>query len=260
MKIKTLNLSEKEAYKTLQDYLLYKKSENNIIAQGTQIILTKNIEKKKGEIYEIGNKKIISQYPKTKTEIIYKSYIEERPIVGKSEILVKNNEIYIYEKEEYETKDLELPENIINEVLSEKEIIEKYKKDEKKLKEDIEKQIKKHRKNHYKNITLLTKKDIVSLYNNETEQYKENNMNEINPLIFVLSTQEAAYIWNRKVEEVRSAASGAGHRARRLRENLDTRKSGNTWILTTEAAQKLFGQPNPQRMKQFYQKFIQSKK
>lgn len=258
MKIKIRNLQKNEAYKTLEDYLLYKKSENDIIARGTQIILSKSEKEKSGQTIEIFGKTVISQYTKIKTENIYKAYMEERPIAGGSEILIKKDKIYIYENENEneELQELKMPENLIHEVMTEKEICEKYDISEKQMKKDTEALF--TQKNTYKNITLLTKKEIMTIYNKENNKEKTEK-DEINPLLFVLTTQEAAYIWNRKVGEVRAAASGAGHRAARLKEGVDTRKSGNTWIITTEAAKRLFGQADPVKMKAFYKKISNRK-
>ena len=96
MKIKTNIKDIKIAYKALQDYLIYRKSEKDIIAHSTQIILTENAKTKTGETQEIQGIKIIGTYPKMKTQTIYKAYMEGRPIAGGAELLVKKREnIYI---------------------------------------------------------------------------------------------------------------------------------------------------------------------
>ena len=251
MKIKTNIKDTKTVYKALQDYLIYRKSEKDIIAHSTQIILTENAKTKTGETQEIQGIKIIGTYPKMKTQTIYKAYMEGRPIAGGAELLVKNGKIYIYEKEnEEKTDDLKLPENIINEVMTDKEIEEKYEVNAKQFKHDIS-EIKETEKHEYKNTMLLTKNAIVTLYKKEKIKIET----EINPLLFILTTQEAGYIWNKDPQEVRASAIGSGHRNARLVEGKDCRKSGKTWLITTEAMYRLFGMPDTQKIKKYYERF-----
>ena len=56
----------------------------------------------------------------------------------------------------------------------------------------------------------------------------------MNPLLLVFTTLEAAELWNRDSGDVRSAASGAGHRAARMGDG-DRRKSRRTWLFTRNA-------------------------
>lgn len=64
----------------------------------------------------------------------------------------------------------------------------------------------------------------------------------MNPLLLVFTTLEAAELWNRDSGDVRSAASGAGHRAARMVDG-DRRKSGRTWLVTRNAMERLYGPP-----------------
>lgn len=64
----------------------------------------------------------------------------------------------------------------------------------------------------------------------------------MNPLLLVFTTLEAAELWNRDSGDVRSAASGAGHRAARMGDG-DRRKSGRTWLVTRNAMERLYGPP-----------------
>ena len=69
----------------------------------------------------------------------------------------------------------------------------------------------------------------------------------IHPFLLVFSTVEAAYLWNRDTNAVRSAAGGAGHASARMQAG-DRRKSGRTWLVRREAMDRLFGQAVPERM------------
>ncbi len=90
---------------------------------------------------------------------------------------------------------------------------------------------------------LLTKEAACRVYGGGAE---ENT--GINPLLLVFTTLEAAELWNRDSGDVRSAASGAGHRAARMWDG-DRRKSGRVWLVTRFAMERLYGPPVPERMK-----------
>lgn len=70
------------------------------------------------------------------------------------------------------------------------------------------------------------------------------------PLLLVFATAEAAALWNRPAEDVRSAAAGAGHRAARL-EDGERRRAGRTWLVTRAAMEKLYGDPAPEKWRAF---------
>lgn len=72
----------------------------------------------------------------------------------------------------------------------------------------------------------------------------------VHPLLLVFATAEAGGLWGRSVEEVRSAAAGAGHRAARLGEG-ERRRAGRTWLITRAAAEKLYGDPRPDQWRAF---------
>lgn len=71
----------------------------------------------------------------------------------------------------------------------------------------------------------------------------------INPLLLVFTTLEAAELWNRDSGDVRSAASGAGHRAARMG-NGDRRKAGRSWLVTRDAMERLYGPPVFEKMRE----------
>lgn len=71
----------------------------------------------------------------------------------------------------------------------------------------------------------------------------------MNPLLLVFTTLEAAELWNRDSGDVRSAASGAGHRAARMADG-DRRKSGRSWIVTRDAMERLYGPPVFEKMRE----------
>ena len=71
----------------------------------------------------------------------------------------------------------------------------------------------------------------------------------MNPLLLVFTTLEAAELWNRDSGDVRSAASGAGHRAARMGDG-DRRKSGRTWLVTRNAMERLYGPPVFEKMRE----------
>lgn len=90
---------------------------------------------------------------------------------------------------------------------------------------------------------LLTKNAAALRYG--TKHEKEPPMN---PLVLVFTTLEAAELWNRDSGDVRSAASGAGHRAARMGDG-DRRKSGRTWLVTRTAMERLYGPPVFEKMR-----------
>lgn len=77
----------------------------------------------------------------------------------------------------------------------------------------------------------------------------------MNPLLLVFTTLEAAELWNRDSGDVRSAASGAGHRAARMGDG-DRRKSGRTWLVTRNAMERLYGPPVFEKMRKVMKTFL----
>lgn len=77
----------------------------------------------------------------------------------------------------------------------------------------------------------------------------------MNPLLLVFTTLEAAELWNRDSGDVRSAASGAGHRAARMGDG-DRRKSGRTWLVTRNAMERLYGPPVFKKMRKVMKTFL----
>lgn len=77
----------------------------------------------------------------------------------------------------------------------------------------------------------------------------------MNPLLLVFTTLEAAELWNRDSGDVRSAASGAGHRAARMGDG-DRRKSGRSWIVTRNAMERLYGPPVFEKMRKVMKTFL----
>lgn len=83
-------------------------------------------------------------------------------------------------------------------------------------------------------------------------RYGENRITPpaISPLLLVYATTEAAMLWNRSAEEIRSAAAGAGHRAARLGDG-ERRQAGKLWLVTRDAMEKLYGSPVPEKWREF---------
>lgn len=77
----------------------------------------------------------------------------------------------------------------------------------------------------------------------------------MNPLLLVFTTLEAAELWNRDSGDVRSAASGAGHRAARMADG-DRRKSGRSWLVTRDAMERLYGPPVFEKMRKVMKTFL----
>lgn len=77
----------------------------------------------------------------------------------------------------------------------------------------------------------------------------------MNPLLLVFTTLEAANLWNRDSGDVRSAASGAGHRAARMADG-DRRKSGRSWLVTRDAMERLYGPPVFEKMRKVMKTFL----
>ena len=77
----------------------------------------------------------------------------------------------------------------------------------------------------------------------------------MNPLLLVFTTLEAAELWNRDSGDVRSAASGAGHRAARMADG-DRRKSGRSWLVTRNAMERLYGPPVFEKMRKVMKTFL----
>ena len=78
---------------------------------------------------------------------------------------------------------------------------------------------------------------------------------DILPLLLVFTPPEAAPLWNRPAEEIRSAAAGAGHRAARLAEN-ESRQVGRHRLIGRAALETLFGTPDPNAWQNFISRFL----
>lgn len=86
---------------------------------------------------------------------------------------------------------------------------------------------------------LITRRAACRIYGNAPAKQPP-----ISPLLLVFATAEAALLWGRSPEDVRSAAAGAGHRAARLGDG-ERRRAGKTWLVTRAAMEKLYGPPIP---------------
>ena len=78
---------------------------------------------------------------------------------------------------------------------------------------------------------------------------------ELLPLLLVFTPPEAAPLWNRPAEEIRSAAAGAGHRAARLAES-ESRQAGRHRLIGRAALETLFGTPDPKAWQDFLSRFL----
>lgn len=97
---------------------------------------------------------------------------------------------------------------------------------------------------------LITKQAAALRYGRNSEEAPP-----MNPLLVVFTTLEAAELWNRDSGDVRSAASGAGHRAARMGDG-DRRKSGRTWLVTRNAMERLYGPPVFEKMRKVMKTFL----
>ena len=78
---------------------------------------------------------------------------------------------------------------------------------------------------------------------------------ELLPLLLVFTPPEAAPLWNRPAEEIRSAAAGAGHRAARLAES-ESRQAGRHRLIGRASLETLFGAPDPKAWQDFLSRFL----
>lgn len=92
---------------------------------------------------------------------------------------------------------------------------------------------------------------------NDTDSISEINISdcELLPLLLIFTPPEAATIWGRASEEIRSAAAGAGHRAARLAAD-ETRQSGRHRLIPRAALETLFGAPDPTAWRKFISQFL----
>lgn len=101
--------------------------------------------------------------------------------------------------------------------------------------------------------------------NSSEEKNKSNGGNSVSeikipdrallPLLLVFTPPEAATIWGRASEEIRSAAAGAGHRAARLAAD-ETRQSGRHRLIPRAALETLFGAPDLNAWRKFISQFL----
>ena len=99
----------------------------------------------------------------------------------------------------------------------------------------------------YLKSAVLAKTQSVS--ENETPE-DAGNIRDLLPLILVFTPPEAAVLWKRPSEEIRSAAAGAGHRAPRMIDG-ERRQAGRHWLVTYEAMTTVFGPPDPDEWAHF---------
>ncbi len=85
--------------------------------------------------------------------------------------------------------------------------------------------------------------------------FPEQSDRDILPLLLVFTPPEAAPIWGRPSEEIRSAAAGAGHRAARLSED-ENRQAGRHRLIPRAALETLFGTPDPKAWRTFISRFL----
>ena len=104
----------------------------------------------------------------------------------------------------------------------------------------------------YLKSAFLAKAQSVS--ENKTPE-DAGNIRDFLPLLLVFTPPEAAPIWHRPSEEIRSAAAGAGHRAARLGPG-ETRTAGRQHLVTYDALTSLFGPPDPIEWQNFVSPFI----
>ncbi len=148
--------------------------------------------------------------------------------------------------------------DILTDVLTEKEAAEVLKISEKDLKKQRETgKIPKHSFKTSGKTALYLKSAIEvkaqSVSGNEMQS--AGNMCDLLPLLLVFTPPEAAPLWHRTSEDIRSAAAGAGHRAARLYDE-ERRQAGRHWLITLDALTSLFGPPDPAEWQNFISLFV----
>ena len=145
--------------------------------------------------------------------------------------------------------------DILTDVLTEKEAAELLQMSEKDLKKRRDAgEIPKHIFKPSGKTALYLKSALEkSVPGNETPA--GGNIRNLLPLLLVFTPPEAAPIWHRPSEEIRSAAAGAGHRAARLGDG-ETRAAGRQHLVTYDALTSLFGPPDPIEWQNFVSPFV----
>lgn len=183
--------------------------------------------------------KIYSEDSKPRTLLAWNSYIAHRHLPVNTQLTIMptgvllttpNNLLDTYTP-------LHFP-NPLQEVMTAKEIAMHYQISIKSVIHDIQTSFSSHEKKVSGQDWLVTKEAVLFYYEN-----KEIESPYINPLLRVFTTLEASHLWKKAANEVRSAASGSGHRTARMDSN-DCRKAERTWLVTYEAMEKLFGTPS----------------
>lgn len=99
------------------------------------------------------------------------------------------------------------------------------------------------------------KNKMVAAEKMKDENIFEMKDRELLPLLLVFTAPEAAPLWGRTSEEIRSAAAGAGHRAARLAEN-ESRQAGRHRLIGRASLETLFGTPDPKAWHDFISRFL----
>lgn len=145
---------------------------------------------------------------------------------------------------------------VLTDVLTEKEAANLLKISEKELKKRRDAgEISKHIFKPSGKTALYLKSAVLEKSVSETETQGAENIRDLLPLLLVFTPPEAAPLWHRPSEEVRSAAAGAGHRSPRLGDG-ETRTAGRQHLVTYDALAKLFGPPDPIEWQNFISPFI----
>lgn len=197
---------------------------------------------------------IFSSLPEEKARAAYTAFLSGRRLPAGSALAAGDGKIVVFPSNTWEP-DLgimdiyHLPFDPLEEVWTPQEIAKLYGIDAKRVQSDCEwagegglfafSEVRKSG-----TTWLILKSAALRVYRNEKSEKLP-----LNPLLLVFSTIEAARIWNRDSNAVRSAAAGAGHAAARMHEG-DRRKSGRTWLVTRDAMDRLFGQALPGPMKE----------
>lgn len=248
-KIFVKGLTPEKAAACMEEYLMGRlPSEGSIIVKGPFMFLLEKEDKKDGGLVlpvKDGPAEEIHSLVETPFKALsaYREFIDGRRLPVGTAVIAGPDGIWIVPDGDIAlSSDLpkfQYPFHALEKVLTAQEAAKKYSVDVKRVQTDCEERgkglLEKKEARKSGNVWLLTLAAADRLYGKGHEEAEE-----INPLLLVYSTVEAAELWGRDSSDVRSAASGAGHRAARMWDG-DRRKSGRTWLVTRQAMERVFG-------------------
>lgn len=242
-------LSPQEAAACVESYLMGQLPQKGVIVvRGPFMYLTnESVPREKGIVLPVENgpvSEIHSLLPSPfKALSAYREYMDSRRLPVGAAVEASPEGIWVLPDHQVSLGEalprFRYPLNSLNRVLTAQEAASVFHVDVKQVQGDCEQRgrgvLRRNEARKSGNVWLLTLEAADRVYGVGRE-----TKDEINPLLLVYSTVEAAALWGRTSGDVRSAASGAGHRAARMWDG-DRRKSGRTWLVTREAMERVFG-------------------